>query len=159
LYFQITAAVDRFGRDLTTLARSTSLGTRELLESAVREVAIPSIEANFQAGGRPPWEELAEATLERRERAGFGDRPLIASGEGMAEALDRDRWRITRTEAVYPGGGWSAGPGASIRFHQEGARDGHFPARPYVQLQPEDARALDRVGLAWVDGNLRGAGF
>ena len=82
----------------------------------------------------------------------------MASGQGMDAALDRDRWAITRTEAVYPGAGWS-GPGAHIRFHQAGSKDGTLPARPYLALQPEDERALDRVGLAWVDGNLRRAGF
>jgi phage gpG-like protein len=145
-------------RDLNRLAFGLHVGTRRLLERAVDEVVRPSIAANFEAGGRPPWDELAEATLERRERAGLGDRPLIASGQGMAAALDRDRWAITRTEASYPGGGWSR-PGAYIRFHQEGAEDGHFPARPFVRLTDRDERALDRVGLGWLDGNLRRAGF
>lgn len=158
MYFTITSTVNVLARDLKVLARSTAGGTRELLTRAVDEVARPSIAANFEAGGRPEWDRLAESTLQRRERAGFGDRPLIASGQGMAAALDRDRWAFSRTVATYPGGGWS-GPGVYIRHHQEGAEDGHFPARPFVRLQPEDERALDRVGLEWVDGNLRRAGF
>jgi phage gpG-like protein len=158
MYFQFVSTANLLARDLTRLATSTRTGTRNLLERAVDEVVRPSIAANFQAAGRPPWEELAEATVERRERQGLGDRPLVATGQGMAAALDRSRWRITRTEATYPGAGWPA-IGGHIRFHQEGAEDGHFPARSYVALQPEDERALDRVGLAWVDGNLRRAGF
>jgi phage gpG-like protein len=151
--FQFMSTANLLARDLNRLATSTRTGTRELLESAVREVAIPSIAANFQAGGRPSWKELADSTLERRERADLDSRPLIASGAGRAEALDRDRWTITRTEAAY-----HAPPGP-IRFHQHGADDGHFPARPFVRLQPEDERALDRIGLEWVDANLRRAGF
>jgi hypothetical protein len=100
-----------------------------------------------------------EATLQHRERAGLGARPLIASGAGMDAALDRDRWTVTRSEATYPGPRLVGGPGAYIRFHQEGAEDGILPARPFLAIQPEDERALDRAGLAWVDGNLRRAGF
>ena len=158
MYFQFASTARLLARDLNRLALGVHMGTRSLLESAVREVAIASIQANFEAGGRPPWDELAEATLERRERGGLGDRPLVASGHGMAAALERDRWTITHTEATYPGAGWS-GPGAHIRFHQEGAEDGHFPARPFVRLTDRDARRLDEVGLEWLDGHLRGAGF
>lgn len=157
MYFQIASTVTRLARDLDVLARSTRTGTRDLLTRAVDEVARPAFAHQFQVAGEPPWEELAESTLERRERQGLGDRPLIASGQGMAAALDRDRWRITRTEATYPGAGWS-GPGDYIRHHQEGTDDG-LPARPFVRLTDQDARRLDAVGLAWLDGNLRRAGF
>jgi phage gpG-like protein len=133
--FQFTSTARLLARDLNRLATSTRTGTRELLEQAVDEVARPAIAHQFQVAGEPPWEELAEATLERRERQGRGTRPLVVSGAGMAAALERQRWAITRTEASYPGGRWS-GPGAHVRFHQEGARDGHFPARPFVALQP-----------------------
>jgi phage gpG-like protein len=155
--FQFVSTTNVLARDLARLAASTQTGTRSLLESAVDEVVRPSMTANFEAGGRPAWKPLAESTLQRRERQGLGDRPLIASGQGMAAALDRSRWLITRSAASYPGGGWS-GPGAHMRFHQEGTDDG-LPARAFLQLQPEDERALDRVGLAWVDGTLRRAGF
>lgn len=157
MYFQFISTANLLARDLNRLALGLHFGTRDLLGQAVDEVVRPSIAANFEAGGRPPWTELADSTVQRRERRGLGRRPLIASGEGMAAALDRDRWTITRTEATYPGGGWS-GPGAHIRFHQTGDRNG-LPARPFLALQPEDERALDRVGLAWLDGNLRRAGF
>jgi phage gpG-like protein len=158
MYFFLSSTARLLARDLTRLAVSVHTGTRNLLEQAVDEVVTPSTATNFQAGGRPPWEPLADATLERRERAGLGSRPLIASGQGMDAALERQRWTITRDAASYPGAGWS-GPGAHIRFHQEGAEDGHFPARPFLALQPEDERALDRVGLGWLDGRLRGSGF
>jgi hypothetical protein len=118
----------------------------------------PSIAANFEAGGRPEWDPLAEATLERRERQDLGTRPLIATGQGRDAAVSRDRWMVTRTEAVYPGGGWPD-PGAYIRFHQAGDGDGHFPARPFARLTDADARRLDEAGLEWLDNRLHGAGF
>jgi phage gpG-like protein len=158
MFFYLASTASLLARDLNRLATSTRTGTRELLEQVVDEVARPAIGHQFTVAGEPPWEELSEATLERRERQGLGDRPLVASGRGMDAALDRDRWTITRTEATYPGGGWS-GPGDWIRFHQEGAEDGHFPARPFVRLTDQDARRLDEAGLDWLDGRLRGSGF
>jgi phage gpG-like protein len=156
--FQFVSTAHLVARSLNDLAIGVHSGTRDLLGQAVDQVVRPSIAANFEAGGRPPWDELAEATVQRRERSGLGARPLIASGQGMAAALDRDRWAITRTEATYPGAGWS-GPGAYVRFHQEGSEDGRLPARPFLALQPEDARRLDAAGLAWLDGRLRESGF
>lgn len=142
-------------RDLGRLGAAIGTGSRELLEAAVDEVARPAIRAEFTTSGRAdPWAELEPATVERRRRGGVvGDRPLIASGGGMAEALDRERWTITSSEARY-----TAPPGP-IRHHQAGDRDGHVPARPYVRLTPADGEALDAVGLQWVDGIAARFGF
>jgi phage gpG-like protein len=158
MYFQITSTADRVVREINGLGLGLQASTRSLLERAVDEVARPAIGHQFQVAGEPPWEELDEATLQRRQRQGLGDRPLIATGQGMAAALDRNRWAITRTEASYPGGGWPS-VGGWIRFHQQGGEDGHFPARPFARLTDQDERALDRAGVAWLDGNLRRAGF
>jgi phage gpG-like protein len=158
MYFFLTSTANLLARDLSRLATSTRTGTKRLLERAVDEVARPAIGHQFAVAGEPPWAELAEKTLEQRERQGLGDWPLVATGQGMDAALGRDRWTITRTEATYPGGGWS-GPGDWIRFHQQGAEDGHFPARPFARLTDRDAHRLDAVGLEWLDGNLRRAGF
>jgi phage gpG-like protein len=157
MYFFLASTANLLGRDLNRLAVGVHTGTRGLLERAVDEVVRPSIESNFQAGGRPEWEPLAEATLQRRERQGLGSRPLAATGRGLDAVLSRQRWAISRTEATYPGAGWS-GPGSYIRHHQQGTDDG-LPARPFLALQPEDERALDRVGLSWLDGTLHRAGF
>jgi phage gpG-like protein len=158
MYFAITSTADRVVREVNGLALGLRTSTRDLLESAVREVAIPSIERNFQAGGRPEWDELASSTVERKGH----DRPLFLSGRGQDAATDPRRWSINRREAAYRGDSFPAvTEGGYIALHQHG-RDEHdvsFPARPFVQLQPEDERALDRVGLTWLDGNLRRAGF
>jgi len=72
MYLYLSSTANLLARDLGRLATSTRTGTRGLLERAVDEVVRPSIQTNFEAGGRPPWEELAKATRERRERAGLG---------------------------------------------------------------------------------------
>jgi phage gpG-like protein len=157
MYFVVTSTAGRVVREINGLALGLGTSTRDLLESAVREVAIPSIERNFQAGGRPEWDELASSTVERKGH----DRPLFVSGRGQdAAATDLRRWSISRREAAYRGDSFPAATW-TMALHQHGreAHDVDFPARPYVALQPEDARALDRVGLEWVDGNLRRAGF
>lgn len=156
MYFAITAATNRLTRDLNALASSTRTGTRDLLESAVRDVAIPSIERNFVVGGRPEWKELAESTVQRKGH----DRPLVNSGRGQDAATDLRRWLVTRDRAEYRGDSFPAATW-TMALHQHGSdeHDVGFPARPFVQLQPEDERALDRVGLTWLDGNLRRSGF
>ena len=156
MYFQITSTVNRFTRDLNALAVSTRIGTRDLLQQAVDEVARPAIAHQFQVAGTPPWEELAEATVERKGH----DRPLVDTGRGQDAATDRARWLVTRDRAEYRGDSFPAATW-TMALHQHG-RDEHdvnFPGRPFVRLQPEDERALDRVGLEWLDGNLRRAGF
>jgi phage gpG-like protein len=156
MYFAITSTADRVVREVNGLALGLRTSTRDLLESAVREVAIPSIERNFQAGGRPEWDELASSTVERKGH----DRPLVNSGRGQDAATNLRRWLVTRDRAEYRGDSFPAATW-TMALHQHG-RDEHdvsFPARPFVQLQPQDERALDRVGLHWLDGNLRRAGF
>ncbi len=147
-------------RDLGRLGVGIRGGQRELLERVVDEIARPGISHQFQtSGGSDPWEELADSTVERRTRAGLPPGPpLVASGAGRDAATSRDRWAISRTEAVYPGRGWS-GAGEYIRHHDEGTRDGHVPARPFGRLEDRNAAKLDAVGLEWLDGRLRGVGF
>ena len=53
MYFQFASTARLLARDLNRLALGVHMGTRSLLESAVREVAIASIQANFEAGGAP----------------------------------------------------------------------------------------------------------
>jgi hypothetical protein len=146
-------------RDLAKLALAMPAGTRNLLEMAVDEVARPAFARQFQtAGGSDPWQELSDATVERRNRpsGAGGDTPLIATGKGRDAAVDRARWSVTRTEAAYAGAGWGT-PGEYIRHHQEGTD--HVPPRPWARLEPDDAARLDAVGLAWLDQRLRGAGW
>lgn len=55
----IARDIDKLGIDIRSF--------REPLKRAVQKVIIPSIQANFDAEGRPPWEPYADATLEIRD--------------------------------------------------------------------------------------------
>jgi phage gpG-like protein len=145
-------AVNRVAADLIGLGTALQKGRRDLLRRAVDEVARPAIVENFRTVGHGDWQELAESTLERRERQGTGDTPLVESGRGERAATARARWVITSSEARYPAT-WPASRWW-MPLHQEGS-DTHnveFPPRPFGRLTDDDDRALGRVGLRWLDG-------
>jgi phage gpG-like protein len=73
---------------------------RKPLERAVKEVVIPSIQANFDQGGRPAWEPLAEYTLKRRQAESFSNSPLVKTGALQEAMASEDNWTITPTFAV-----------------------------------------------------------
>jgi phage gpG-like protein len=152
-------APEHVARDLHRLARNVHVDTRGLLIRAVDEVMRPSIEENFAADGRPPWEPLAESTMERRERAGYTpDDPLTASGAGKRSATAKARWRITADRAEYSGASFPESTW-TMALHEIGESDGHFPARPYAVVQDEDADAMGRLAGNWFDRHRRRAGF
>jgi phage gpG-like protein len=161
--FQILWAAnqpERLARDLFGLAAGVREGRRGLLHRAVDEIVRPSIAHNFEVDGRPdPWPELAESTMERRERAGYTpDDPLTASGAGKRSATAKARWRITRERAEYRGDSFPSSTW-TMSLHNVGESEGHFPARPFAVVQPEDADALGRLAGDWFDRKRRRAGF
>jgi phage gpG-like protein len=152
-------APEHVARDLFRLSHDVHHDTRGLLTRAVDEIVRPSIAENFAADGRPPWEPLAESTMERRERAGFTpDDPLTASGAGERSATAKARWRITADRAEYRGDSFPSST-AYMALHEVGELSGHFPARPYAVVQPEDQEALGRLAGDWFDRKRRRAGF
>ena len=112
---------------------------------AAGQVAVHSIQMNFQAQGRPQkWTPLAPRTLARRRRGKGrgGPRILIdtarlknsinaklVSGPGVAVGTNVIYAR--RQHSGYPGG---KGRGLS-----------KTPARPFMLLQPEDIESIDRI--------------
>jgi phage gpG-like protein len=150
---------EQVARDLFRLSRGVHHDTRGLLTRAVDEVMRPSISENFAADGRPPWEPLTEPTQERRERAGYTpDDPLTASGAGERSATARARWSITADRAEYSGASFPESTW-TMALHEVGEQSGHFPARPYAVVQPEDADAMGRLAGDWFDRKRRRAGF
>jgi phage gpG-like protein len=73
---------------------------REPLEMAIKRVVIPSIQQNFQVGGRPEWEPLADFTLKRREADGSGQQPLVRSGHLQKTMARYDIWTVTKTMGI-----------------------------------------------------------
>jgi phage gpG-like protein len=85
--------VDKMGIDIRSF--------RVPLTEAVRSVMIPSIQANFQAGGRPDsWEPLSEATQVIRSRAGQSGPILVRSGALMRNMGYMTMWDITKDYAI-----------------------------------------------------------
>jgi phage gpG-like protein len=72
---------------------------REPLSRAIKQVVIPSIQANFNAGGRPEWEPLSDFTLKRHAEEG-GSGPLIKTGKLKKTMAQFNIWTITPTMAI-----------------------------------------------------------
>lgn len=82
--------VERLGVDIRSF--------KEPLTRAVKRVMIPSIRKNFDVGGRPPWEPLAEATIKLR---GYSAWPiLVRSGKLRKGATQLNIWDIGLTSAT-----------------------------------------------------------
>jgi phage gpG-like protein len=121
---------------------------RPALTAAVDQVMRPSIATNFEVGGRPPWEPLADATIERKG----DDTPLIDSGQGAASAGARARWKIDRDQAAYQGDSFPERTWY-MRLQQGGDADWDvtFPGRPWAVIQPEDVDRMRAVFGRWLD--------
>lgn len=73
---------------------------REPLKKSVKEVMVPSIRKNFDSGGRPPWEMLAESTVLTKRIKGFSAGPLIRTGMLRKVATQINIWTITEETAM-----------------------------------------------------------
>src|SRR4051812_5701346 len=72
---------------------------KEPLKRSIQEVVAPSLQQNFDVGGRPtPWIPLAETTLERRSKRGYGSKPLKRSGRLQRTAGQLNIWKINGPE-------------------------------------------------------------
>lgn len=121
----------------------------EPLRESVTAVLIPSIRENFDSEGRPPWQRLAESTVERR---GNGGPILNDTGTLRSEATSLSNWNIGIEEATMSGVSVEYGT-----FHQEGTRN--MPARPFVEIQPEDEERIVTIFGEWVDRKIAEGGF
>ncbi len=141
---QVLAEVD----DLERVKRIFS-DFREPFNESLRKVIIPSIRRNFEAEGRPPWEQLAEITVQIRRSA----HPILRrTGYLFRKATQINIWRVSRDIMYSP-----IGPFASYAaFHQGGTR--HMPARPYILYQREDVESIVDVFSDWIDRKLQQQG-
>lgn len=80
--------INRLGLDIRSF--------RVPLARSVSEVMTGSIRKNFNVGGRPPWEPLADYTVEVR---GSSKPILIRSGKLRRVASQFNIWTITQTSA------------------------------------------------------------
>jgi phage virion morphogenesis protein len=144
--------LDEIGRDLSNM--------RTPLRESVQRVVIPSIDANFQLGGRPPWTPLADSTTERRIRQGTGLKILQETGKLRETATQFSRWDIGTDEAHI--GNWPANVKTRAAVAEGGAsragkfRTSEIPARPFLLIQDTDAEQIDEIFLDWMERRARG---
>jgi hypothetical protein len=125
---------------------------RPPLTDVVDDIMRPAIIEHFAMGG-PGWEPISAETRKRRARAGIeGDDPLVATGRLEQAAAMRARWSITRDHAFFYNLPQSQRHGF---YHQHGARDGHFPARPFARVDTGDSLRANRVFSNWVQRSIR----
>lgn len=85
--------IDKLGLDIRSF--------REPLKRAVQKVMAPSFRKNFEEEGRPEsWAELSSATLDIREREGYGDMILDKTGLLKKTAQQLNIWTIGQETAV-----------------------------------------------------------
>jgi phage gpG-like protein len=161
----IAGNIDKLGVDIRSF--------RVPLKRAVKEVMIPSIRKNFDAGGRPAWTPLADATIERKGNNSI----LINSGALRRQMGYQNIWTITKDYAIIqdlPQSIWYG------KVHQAGADIGasssravknittgrivanvsqgegfNIPARPFVVVQPSDERGIESVFRHWLDERVK----
>lgn len=129
--------IDKYGLDIRSW--------REPLKRVIKQVVVPSIRKNFDAGGRPPWQALEPTTVIIRARSGYGPTPiLVQTGLLKRTATQQNIWTVTDKSAAVldlPSKIWYG------KLHQAGWRQAEFvaPARPFLIMQPEDQEKAARV--------------
>jgi phage gpG-like protein len=130
---------------------------REPLKRSVQKVIIPSIQANFDAGGRPAWAPYADSTLEFHEMLNedLSDSLLVKSGALKAAMGLLTNWSFSTTSATMkdlPQRVWYG------KVHQAGyggrGGKGVIPARPFVMFQDEDADKITKIFADWLDERI-----
>ncbi len=122
--FAVAAQVDNF---------------KPALQDIASEVIGPSIQKDFDVGGRPPWTPLAQSTIRKKSRQGAASpsKILVHSGALEKAASDHKKYTINRdTLRAWPFGNRYWG------FHQVG--DG-VPQRVIMMLQAADRSDITRL--------------
>lgn len=161
--------INTLRKDLQDLAHDLNNGTnlKQAFERIRDEVNIPSIEKNFEVGGRPRWEPLSPSTtglgkaafIESAASGNIGGRkPLTKTGQMRRAATAKARFRIRRNEMHY--GQWPSkrwfGP---VHNLPDLSKKAQVPNRPFTLIYPEDKVAAGEIMLDWVedrvDDNIR----
>lgn len=126
---------------------------REPLKRAVQGVLAGSFRYNFDVGGRPGWEPLAESTVQIKHDLGYPPDILVRTGKLKRVAGQLNIWTITREEAYV-----TQLPGAEYgEFHQSGTK--HMPAREFMVIQPSDEVEIEQVFETWLLQRFGRRGF
>lgn len=141
--------IDKLGVDIRSF--------REPLTRAVKEVMIPSIAANFEYGGRPPWPPLADATWATRGALGWsGGGPLMLSGDLYKTMQQLNIWTITQQSATIrdiPQKVWYG------KVHQAGAGGGGGGSVRKITMSGRSARKKGALYQNLGSGGDSGRGY
>lgn len=112
----------------------------EVLRDIGQEVVAPSIKTNFDQGGRPGWEPLAEATVAKKSRQGVSNpsKILVHTGALESAATTPSNYQVTKEmlrAAPFGAAYWI--------YHQEGTS--HVPQRVIMMLQAADRSKVTRL--------------
>jgi phage gpG-like protein len=154
------ARVDKLGLNIKSF--------REPLKRSIQQVMAPSFRKNFDVGGRPKWEPLADYTIEKRDSA---TPVLIRSGLLRRTIGQFNIWTVDTQKAaildlpqkIWYGKIHQGGYGSRTRRGSTGRTKGqikaaHIPARPFVLIQTEDYAGIDRVFERWLYERMIGSG-
>jgi phage gpG-like protein len=113
---------------------------RPAFEEVASEVISPSIQHNFDSGGRPRWEPLSEDTLRRKNMMGYRDpsKILVATGAMEQAATNPTNYIITKDELRAAPFGieyWG--------YHQMGTT--RMPQRVIMMLQAADRTKITKI--------------
>jgi len=169
----ITKRLDRLGMELKDF--------RTPLKRAIRQVVIPSIQTNFEVGGRPTWARLEDITIRKKKGNAA---PLVRTGALQSAMADQGIWTVGRQSAFLaglPSAVWygrihQAGYGGHDVQDEFGITGGHtsepevigkrnfgaagsIPPRPFVMIQPEDEDRIEQVFDLWLAEQIAKAGF
>jgi phage virion morphogenesis protein len=123
-------------RTLHRLARRVSDLTPFFLEA--EGILAESVDANFEAEGRPKWRPLAPSTIKQRAKRGHSPGPILAVRGDLARSITRHHdahSAVVGTNKVY------------ARIHQFGGWAGRgqrvvIQARPFLTLGDDERGEL-----------------
>lgn len=98
--FAFSPSIGIMARDIDKLGLEIR-SFKKPLEKAIGAVMIPSFRRNFDAGGRPSWPPMAEATQTIRQEQGFGGAGdlLVRTGQLRMNMGYKSIWTVTDTSA------------------------------------------------------------
>lgn len=139
--FIIVASFDKMGQDIRSF--------KVPLQRAIKEVVAPSLQHNFEVGGRPSWAELLGTTVAKRRRKGYGPTPiLVQTGTLKRVSGQLNLWKIDGQEGVaqladLPSRAWYG------YIHQTG--EGIWTSRPWAVIQADDEDGIQRIFEEWIE--------
>jgi phage virion morphogenesis protein len=134
---------------------------REPLTRAVKQVMIPSIQQNFNVGGRPAWQPVSDATDQIKFAGGFNGGPLIRTGTLKRNMGYQSMWTIDKSQAAIQDLPERIAYGS---VHQAGSSSGsgrgsNIPARPFATIQDADEERIEDVFATWLAERAAAVGW